>query len=166
MNLGSSLEIFPSVNPLACKVFSDTLGTCCLNTNGVNFRGLLRRPPPRPGPQQSICSIKSTNIRMTVYDDARCTPLNTILSMLLYIHRGVCCPGDNREKAYSTWMAKWKEIHVWFLLGEDLAPGYWVRSSSLFCCSRSKKGDKKKQRKTTEHLSRGSWPISIMGPAY
>lgn len=50
-NLGSSREICPSVIPDAPSVFSATLGTCCLNTNGVNLRADLRRPPPLPGPQ-------------------------------------------------------------------------------------------------------------------
>lgn len=32
-------------------VFSLTFGTCCLKTSGVSLRGLRRRLPPRPGPQ-------------------------------------------------------------------------------------------------------------------
>lgn len=50
MKRGSFLVIRPSVSPLAARVFSDTLGTCCLNTRGVSFLGPRRLPAPLPGP--------------------------------------------------------------------------------------------------------------------
>ncbi|KAJ8870664.1 hypothetical protein PR048_029687 [Dryococelus australis] len=47
---GSVRAIRPSPGPLATRVFSDMLGTCCLKTSGVSFLGLRVLCPPRPGP--------------------------------------------------------------------------------------------------------------------
>ena len=57
LNLGSDLLMGFSAIPLAPSVFSDTFGTCCLNTNGVNFRGRRLRPEPRPGPHDSVSEL-------------------------------------------------------------------------------------------------------------
>ena len=65
LNLESDLVMGPSAIPLAPNVFSDTLGTCCLKTNGVNFRGRRLRPEPRPGPQDSVSGLSSRHRHST-----------------------------------------------------------------------------------------------------
>lgn len=62
LNRGSSREILPSCNPDAPSVFSKTFGTCCLKTNGVNFR-LRREPIPRIGLHESTVSAVRINTK-------------------------------------------------------------------------------------------------------
>ena len=63
LKVGSGLAMAPLAGPLAPSVFSDTFGTCCLNTRGVIFRGLRTRPVPLPGPhcRAGPVNTKSSN---------------------------------------------------------------------------------------------------------
>lgn len=65
LNLGSVLVMAPSAMPLAPRVFSDTLGTCCLNTSGVSLRGRRRLPDPRPGPHSCVTVDSRRTSRVT-----------------------------------------------------------------------------------------------------